>query len=197
MGLFGESDKKKRKKYKRWAEKVEKAVAKKTRKSDLSVETQFVLPESDSGIRRFFQSALGDVSDYGILMSGSVDGSDVVAMLPFRGQAMVFLIYLSIYFNAVCVNTSGNYTMSANCKWKCEPRDKKKARRINKRFPKPPVQRFTGTSIERIERGGHLGPVDEGATELALYGLIEEKQAIDLFAKTLGNMNEIVSLLKE
>jgi hypothetical protein len=59
------------------------------------------------------------------------------------------------------------------------------------------VQRFTGTCIERIERGGHLCPAGEECTELSLYGLSDEQEAIDLFAKTLGSFGGIVQLLDE
>jgi hypothetical protein len=197
MSLFRESEKKKREKFTRWAHKVEKAVAKKTRKLDLFVETQLVLPESDSDILELFHSALGHVSEYGILLSGTIDDCGFVAMLPFRSEVMVFLFYISIDFNALCVNTSGNYSMRGDGKWVCEPKDRKKARQMNKRFPKPVVQRFTGTCIERIERGGHLCPAGEECTELSLYGLSDEQEAIDLFAKTLGSFGGIVQLLDE
>jgi len=195
MSLFRESEKRKRAKFTSWVHKVEKAVAKKTRKLDLSVETQLVLPESASDILELFHGAFGDVSEYGILLPGSIEGCDFVAMLPFRSNVMVFLFYISIDFNALCVNTSGNYSMRGDGKWVCEPKDRKKARQMNKRFPKPVVQRFNGTAIESIERGGHLSAAGEECTELSLYGLIDDKEAINLFAKTLGSFGDIVQLL--
>lgn len=197
MSLFRESEKKKRAKFTSWLRKVEKAVAKKTRKLHLSIETQLVLPESSSDILELFHGAFGDVSEYGIVLTGSIKGCDFVAMLPFRSNIMVFLFYISIHFDALCVNTSGNYTMRGDGKWVCEPKDRKKARQMNKRFPRPVVQRFSGTAIESIERGGHLSAAGEECTELSLYGLIDDIEAIDLFARTLGSFGDIVQLLDE
>lgn len=198
MSLFRfiESEEKKRKKLTHWAHKVEKAVGKETR-LDLLLETQLVLPESDSDILELFHSSFGQDSEYGVLFSGLVDDCSFVAMLPFRSEVMVFLFNMSIDFEASFVNTSGRYSMVGGGKWVCKPKDRKKARQMNRLFPMPVVQRFTGTCIERVEQGGYLCPSGEECTELSLYGLINEQEAIYLFAETLGSVGDIVRLLNE
>jgi len=197
MRLFGESEKKKSSRLAKWASNVEKAVARKTRRLDLFLEGQLVVPESDSDVRELFQAALGGASEYGMMFSGSIEGCDFVAMLPFGSKIMIFLFDVSIDFTASCVNTSGTYAMSGSGTWVCEPKNRRRARQLNRRLPTPVVQRFRGDSIYSIDRCGHLVSTGEGGTELSLYGWLDNGAAIPLFAAAMGSLGDIIRLLSE
>lgn len=197
MGLFREGEGKARERFARWAQKVEKSVAKQARRGRIVVDVRRVTPESDDETLQYFHTILGPVPEFGVLVCGKVDGCDLAAILPFRSEAMVFVFDAPSGFSASCENRFGDYNVSGGvCDWVSQPKDRKVARQLNKRLPRPVVQRFTGTAIEHVDRGGHLGPVGGGYTELSLYGLADEKDTINMFADTLGNVTGIVQLLR-
>ena len=197
MGLFRESDRKTRERFARWAQRVENAVAKQARKARVVVNARRVTPESDDETIQYFHTALGPVPEFGVLLSGKTDGCDFAAILPFTSYEMVFVFGTPSRFSASCENRFGTYNVSGGvCDWVCQPKDRKMARQMNNRLPRPVVQQFIGTAIEHVDRGGHLGPAGAGYTELSLYGLADEKDAINMFADTLGNVTGIVQLLR-
>lgn len=199
MSLFGRSKRNKASRQVRWAQDLDKVLAKKTKKLNISHTVELISNNSDPDLQRLFYDAFENDSEYGALLSGKVDESSFLAMLPYKSEGMFVQIRIPIQVNlrASFVNTSGSYSMKKGAgEWVCEPKDRKKSRQMNRRFPKPVVQRFAGTVIESIDQGGHLRPDGEGQIELSLYGLTDGNP-IDELARTLRSMDSVGQLLSE
>ncbi len=196
MSLFSESEDSKRKKHAKWLQGIEKTIAKRTKKLNCLIETEPVTLGSKQDILTIFHDAFGHLEDYGVVLSGETHQWSFYAITPFRSDRLIirFEIPVQINWKAHYLHTGGPY--STRGEWVCLPKDKKRSRQINKKFPKPIIGYYAGPGITTIKEGGHICTGKEETTELFINAFTGPDVARTV-SDALNRIDDVVLLLDE
>jgi hypothetical protein len=196
MPLFSESEDRKRKKYVKWLQKIEKNVARGTRKLNCSLNTDPITPDSDKELLDFLHNTFGYVVDYGIALSGELHQCDFFVFLAFRGVNvfMSFVIPVQINWEAYYTNKS---FQSSRHGWVCKPENKKRSRKMNRKFPRPIVEVWTSTGTLVTSEGGSICPGEGETTVLTIDAFCPQGKEAYTVSEAFKCIGDVVSLLNE
>lgn len=197
MSLFSESEDRKRKKHARWLQGIEKTITKKTRKLNCLIKIEPVTSDSEQEILTSFHNAFGHLVDYGMVLSGELHQCRFSAIIPFRCERLVmhFEIPVRINWEAYYMLKGSGYSIKG--KWVCQPKNKKRSRQMNRKFPKPIVGQFTKTGVFTIEEGGSIYAGEGENTELSINALCPKGKEARTVSDALNRIGDVVLLLNE
>jgi hypothetical protein len=176
------------KKLSKWAQRLENKIIKKTSRLDFRIETDLVTPDSAP-----------EFNDYGVVISGEVNKCNFYSFIPFRPERVVmrFDIPIGINWTAQYENRGGAYRTKGKGKWVSRPKNRKRSRQINKKFPKPIVGYFNGGSFVSIDVGGYLAPTEGEASELVIDSLCPRRKEARVVWNALKRIGDVVSVMTE
>ncbi len=205
MGLFFKSkeerqkefDAKLKKAHLKWLQSIEKEIRKRTKKLNFVMELESVTPDSDRETLTIFHDILGHLTDYGVVLSGTIHQCNFLALIPFPNQndiRMHFEIPIPIDWEASYVYKRIGFSSGA---WVCRPWNGRRAGQMNRKFPRPVVA--YGSSAEQTIKpeGGHICSGEGGITELVLYPFCPAGREAVTVANYLNTIGDVVSLLNK
>ena len=193
-----EFDAKQEKRLAKWLQNVEGTITRRTRKLNYVMEVERVTPDSYQETLTIFHDAFGHLIKYGAVLSGKIHQCNFCALIPFPCQNLIlmrFEIPIQIDWEASYVHKGSGFSTAGA--WVCSPWNGRRARQMNRKFPRPVVGYYSGGAYTTKDEGGHICTGEEGITELVLYPFCPAGREAVTVASYLNRISDVVSLLNK